>query len=471
MTTARKKRIHGIIGTVIGIVIVVALALLIFVNSGFLQKNAPAVTVGSHTITPAEFNYYYQDTYYNIYYTYAYYGMWDYMVDTSADIGSQTCYLSDDGGTWKEYIRDTAIDSAVQAYVLYDAGHEEGFEMDEDTQASLDSVVENVETYAEEAGYDDANEYLETYYGKGATLDSYAEYMEVQYYASAYSSYKSDSFSYTTDELRTYYDDNVESFDTVTYRVFSVTTEDDDNTTAKATADAMAAELDGSESSFVSAAYEYADEDSKESYEEDSYTLRSNYSYSSISSDYADWLFSDDREGSESQVFATSSGYAIVMFVSRDRNDYGMANVRHILVSVETSGDDGESTDDDWAACLESIEEIEALWEDTDMTEDDFAELAEEYSDDSSAENGGLIEDIYKNEMVEDFNSWCFDEGRTPGDYGIVETTYGYHLIYYVSTGDEYWTVLADAAIRSEDYSDWYTGTAPATPGAAISSA
>jgi hypothetical protein len=171
------------------------------------------------------------------------------------------------------------------------------------------------------------------------------EYLTVQQYASGYSTEKSDSFTYTDTELRNYYTENEQDFDKITYRVFTVTTEDDDSAAAKETADAMQAELDSTEKSFADAAYKYADEDSKESYEDEDYTLRSNYSYSSLSSDYADWLFSSDRVSGESQVFATSTGYAVVMFVSRENNDYNLVNVRHILVRVDTSGDDSTSTD------------------------------------------------------------------------------------------------------------------------------
>jgi parvulin-like peptidyl-prolyl isomerase len=59
--------------------------------------------------------------------------------------------------------------------------------------------------------------------------------------------------------------------------------------------------------------------------------------------------------------------------------------------------------------------------------------------------------------MVEEFEDWCFADGRQVGDTGIVKTTYGYHLIYFSSIGDQYWQTLADDAKRSEDYSNWYT--------------
>jgi hypothetical protein len=300
---------------------------------------------------------------------------------------------------------------------------------------------------------------MEETYGKGCSVESYVEYLTVQQVASAYATEKNDSFTYTEDELKSYYDENNLDFDKVTYRLFSVTTEDDDTDAAKSTADSMAAELDGTEETFAAAALKYAPEDDQESYEDDTYTQHKNTSYSSVSSyDYGDWLFADGRVAGESQVFASDTGYDVVMFVSRDDNDYNVVSVRHILASVETSGDDSTSTDEDWENCEAAIDEIEAQWEESDQTEDTFASMAEELSDDtSSATNGGLLEDIYKGQMVEEFEDWCFADDRQVGDTGIVKTTYGYHLIYFSSVGDQYWQTLADDAKRSEDYSNWYS--------------
>ena len=239
--------------------------------------------------------------------------------------------------------------------------------------------------------------------------------------------------------------------------MFNVATQDDDTAAAKETADNMKADLTGTEDSFVKAAQKYAPEDSAESYEDESYTLRSNQVYSAISSDYADWLFADGRSAGESEVFATSSGYSVVMFVSRDDNNYNTVNVRHILVKVATSGEDSTSTDADWAECKSKIDEIQKDWEATDQTEDDFAALATEKSEDTgSASNGGLYEDVYKGQMVTEFNDWCFDADRKVGDTGVVKSSYGYHLMYFSGTGDLYWKSLADTAKRNADYTDWY---------------
>lgn len=457
MTPMRKQKIRSAVGTTIGILVVVVLALLIFVNSGILQKNATAVTVGSHKLTPTEFNYYYQDTYSTLKNNYSSYGYWDYIVDKEKPIASQTCALSEEEATWSEYIRASAIAAATQTYALYDAAMEAGYTLSEETQTSLDEIPDSIISFAEQNKFKDVDDYLENYYGKGATLESYVDYLTVQQYASSYAKEKTDSFSYSNEELRSYYNDNKQDLDKVTYRIFTVTTKDGDTQAAKDTADAMAAELDSTEKSFIDAAYAYAPEDKKESYEDESYTLRSNYNYSSLSEDYADWLFSAERVAGESQVVATSSGYAVVMFVSRENNEYNTVNVRHILVKVAATGEDNTSTDADWEECKAKIDEIEAEWEASDMTEEIFTTMAEEKSEDTgSASKGGLYEDVHKGQMVAEFNDWCFTDGRMVGDYGVVKTTYGYHLIYFCGTGDEYWVSLADNGQRSEDYTAWY---------------
>ena len=114
-------------------------------------------------------------------------------------------------------------------------------------------------------------------------------------------------------------------------------------------------------------------------------------------------------------------------------------SVRHILVMPEggTTGDDGTTTysDEEWAACEKKAQEILDEWLAGDATEDSFAALAEEKSEDpGSSTNGGLYENVAKGQMVEPFEDWCFDETRAAGDYGLVKTKYGYHIMYYVSS-------------------------------------
>ena len=47
--------------------------------------------------------------------------------------------------------------------------------------------------------------------------------------------------------------------------------------------------------------------------------------------------------------------------------------------------------------------------------------------------------------MVQTFNDWCFDESRQPGDSGIVETDYGYHIMYFSGRCEHaYWYNVAE---------------------------
>ena len=48
--------------------------------------------------------------------------------------------------------------------------------------------------------------------------------------------------------------------------------------------------------------------------------------------------------------------------------------------------------------------------------------------------------------MVTAFNDWCFADERKPGDHSIVKTEFGYHIMYYVSQGEEiYWKKVVSA--------------------------
>ena len=56
--------------------------------------------------------------------------------------------------------------------------------------------------------------------------------------------------------------------------------------------------------------------------------------------------------------------------------------------------------------------------------------------------------------MVTNFNDWCFDESRQPGDHGIVETEYGYHIMYFVGDSETVFSNANDTAAQ-EQYTLW----------------
>lgn len=113
-------------------------------------------------------------------------------------------------------------------------------------------------------------------------------------------------------------------------------------------------------------------------------------------------------------------------------------DVRHVLIMPEGADSSNIRTEtfDEaaWESARVKAQELLDMFVEGDKSEESFAALAMEYSQDGSASNGGLYTDVAKGQMVEAFENWCFDENRETGDYGIVETEFGYHLMYFVSS-------------------------------------
>ena len=58
--------------------------------------------------------------------------------------------------------------------------------------------------------------------------------------------------------------------------------------------------------------------------------------------------------------------------------------------------------------------------------------------------------------MLEEFDAWCFDGSRRSGDYGIVKTIHGYHLMYFVKS-QPVWYVYAENSARNQLLQDTMT--------------
>ena len=136
-------------------------------------------------------------------------------------------------------------------------------------------------------------------------------------------------------------------------------------------------------------------------------------------------------------------------FEDIDANSTGVS-VRHILIAPETDAE-GNASEEAMAAAKA---EAEALLEEylQNPTEENFAMLAVVNSDDPGSRiKGGLYDHVYPGQMVQPFNDWCFDVARKSGDTGIVETAYGYHIMYFMQPQEQlYWENVAENNLRSE---------------------
>ena len=138
--------------------------------------------------------------------------------------------------------------------------------------------------------------------------------------------------------------------------------------------------------------------------------------------------------------------------------DTKTVNVRHILIYPEGATTETIRTEvfseEAWAAGKAAAEAVLQEWLDGEATEESFAALAEVHSQDGgSAANGGLYTDVTEGMMVQNFNDWCFDPARQVGDYEIVETEFGYHIMFY--SGDTLqWITSSEADVISQKTND-----------------
>ena len=136
-------------------------------------------------------------------------------------------------------------------------------------------------------------------------------------------------------------------------------------------------------------------------------------------------------------------------------------NVRHILIAPGTD-DQKPFTEAQWADAETRAKALLNTWLQGTADEDSFAALAKVNSSCPSGAQGGLIENVTMGQMVKEFEDWCMAEHQY-GDYGIVKTVYGYHLMFYID-GSPLWYDAARSSAISKKMSDLLTAQEESYP-------
>jgi len=396
------------------------------------------------------------------------------------------------GLTWADDFMTNAMDSAASIYAMVDAAEAAGYTLPDAEREALENELVSLDLYATMYGYSNTDSYLKAMYGNGASKETYQTYCEKQALASSYYSTYAESLTYEEAELRAAEAENYNAYSSYSYNSYYLaasrfltggTTDAEGNTTysdeetaaSVAAAEAAAKALTGEEITDAAAldAAIAALEINKDT--EAASTDNEDVLYSSISSIYRDWLADSSRKAGDIACFENASdetvyGYYVVMFQGSNDNTMLLKNVRHILVTPTHNHEEGEThaegethSAEELAEAKAAAEEILAQWKSGDATEDSFAALANEKSADGNGTTGGLYENVFPGQMVEAFNDWCFDSARKAGDTGIVETEYGYHVMYFVGDSeDTYRDYQIENELRSADLESWYTATVDA---------
>ena len=498
-----------VVGKVIAIVIAVAIGLGAIggiLNFFGAPQKALKVTIGNtdYTFTVAEYNYYYYNTWYsyqsNAYQYETYYGEgmgktllgFDYKTAPAQqkyteEIAAVTGLTLEDLGnpenpTWADAFSYATVSQILQIKFGAAKAAEAGLTLTEEQEKEIDQYIEDARENAKKYDYS-LDRWLHAQIGKGISEKLVRQMQEESYLATAYYEKleKDTTNAITEEQINTEYNNNQDKYNVIDARIYTmapITAEVKSDATAeekKAAEDKAAAETKANAEKFIAAVTDEASfitlaqkeilfEDKDSTVKAEESTLAENVLYAeleSLSEDLVKWAYDDSRKVGDKGSFKNADGsYTLIYINALPHKDMSVSSsdVRHILVQFETETDaDGKTlpvTATEKAKCKAEAQAILDEYK-KNPTVENFAKLAKEKTDDGgSRENGGLYEKVADDgQYVEAFTKWVVDSSRKPGDTGIVETEYGYHVMYYVKANDDAWYASVKNAIFAEKYS------------------
>lgn len=497
LAEAEKAKRNKTIYTVIGVICAVAAAALLVWN-GMSNRNdgntgAVAATVNGVDYKVPDLQYYYMAAKNNEAYMsqmYAAYGMTS-PYDYNTDEGKQW-YNEAEGKTYADYFREQALSGLKNTAALVAAANDAGYTLSDAGKKQVEDQLSQIDVVCAKNGLTRSS-YFSQVYGHGVTENVFIKNLTNDVLANEYSSHHQENITYDDPALEDYYSEHKDTLDSYDYRVFTIsgapeTTLDADGnaveatdeeksaamTAAKEKADLAVAEIKASsdkEQAFIEAAPKYVAESSKGAYASESYSLRKGVMGSQLSTSgaaVATWLQDSTRKANDVAAIEGTQTYYVVLFLNRYRNDEPTVDVRHILVRASTEGstetDENGNAIPTEEAMNEARTKAQAILDEYlagDKTEDSFAALANEKSEDTGSNTkGGLYTYVTRGQMVPNFNDWIFDSSRKSGDTGLVENIGSYagvHVVYFVGQNDPAWKGTALSALQSSAQSEWLT--------------
>lgn len=333
-----KKKKEKTKWTIIGVLIVVFFAFVIYLNTGAFYRNLTGITVeynaseelgikaGSRSFSVAECNYVYNMQYMNILNSYG-----DYAsligLDKSKPLDEQKCTLSSDADknyTWDDYFMDSTKSFLQQLAALEAYAKANDITLDKDDNAAIDEQMATFDD-AQKYGYASADKFIAANYGRGCNTSVVREVMELQQLATKAQQSISNSYSFTASELSEKYAAVKDDYDKFTYDFYLVKaeTETKDDGTAAAPTDAALTKAEETAKSIKDAmekdslslekAVQNAVKDAK-------LTKQEAIPGSDTEADLKKWLVSSERKKGDVTVIKGSTGAYIVQFQSRNNN-------------------------------------------------------------------------------------------------------------------------------------------------------
>ena len=471
----KAEKTLGIIVGCAAIVVVICLLLSYF---GVFNRMFTAAKVDGQRISVAQMNCAFADVKNQTYNASQQYeesnGSGFYTSDTKL---TDSC-VYDSSLTWGEYFQEQALDHVKQVTYYKD---KDGSTLTEDQQKEISETLSTLAESAKSNNFS-LNAYIREVYGVGVNKKVLRTWLEDFYKAqNALKAVKDNYAAQISDkDIKAYYEEHKEDYTEAEIMFYTISVDTSSVQDKLSKSDLTNDEVDKIVKDVVASTKKSATElynnvkaspdsfrnlvnayekktkgDSAVSRLEGEMTVKGAISsrMTSLGSEGQKWVANSTKAKQVGLVYTPNYDSKTFQFdlivVKSPAKDFSTINVRHILIQPS----DTES-DDSWKEAKEQIDEIYAQWK-KNPTEENFTELAtEKTSDTGSKDNGGLYENVTPGQMVDTFNDWCFDASRKEGDTGIVKTSYGYHLMYFVSNNGIYWKTAIPDDMASKQQED-----------------
>lgn len=342
----------------------------------------------------------------------------------------------DDNLTFADYFSQIAAENLVNTKAMVAEAKAAGFTYD--TTTEYQEMMEDMKTAAEENGLT-LKQYITQSFGDYATEKRLKSVMEETLYAAAYYEAKYEEFLPTEDEIQTYYEANVDNYDSVDYHMQIVDAElpttNPDGTkpvdeegnevayqpTEEEVATAMAAAKEEAEAALETVASEGTE-----------YTAALK---SSINTLVADFLFDASREAGDTTYVEDTANdrYLVVSFDARYRNE----DPTHDMRAIITTTTDSQTIVDEWKAGA--------------ATEESFIELGMKYDENGMADLEFLYEGMPVSSVDARIGEWL-SGGRKAGDVTSIhlDDLGYYYALYYIGENDTVWHASIEATLANE---------------------